>query len=113
MEGAVTSQFENHVRAVLDLPLGSTAPQHPQVASVNIFGGEDGADPALLLARGLAVEGAHVHLYGKRARPGRKLGHVTVCGDDADVVRLRAWSAALALGTAVPDGIDLPDGARR
>ena len=39
MEGAVTSQFENHVRAVLDLPLGSTAPQHPQVASVNIFGG--------------------------------------------------------------------------
>ena len=42
MEGAVTSQFENHVRAVLDLPLGSTAPQHPQVASVNIFGGADG-----------------------------------------------------------------------
>ena len=46
MEGAVTSQFENHVRAVLDLPLGSTAPQHPQVASVNVFGGPDGADPA-------------------------------------------------------------------
>ena len=42
MEGAVTSQFENHVRAVLDLPLGSTAPQHPQVASVNVFGGADG-----------------------------------------------------------------------
>ena len=45
IEGAVTSQFENHLRAVLDLPLGSTAPQHPQVASVNIFGGADGEDP--------------------------------------------------------------------
>jgi 5-(carboxyamino)imidazole ribonucleotide synthase len=110
MEGAVTSQFENHVRAVLDLPLGSTAPQHPQVASVNIFGGPDGADPARLLARGLAVEGAHVHLYGKSARPGRKLGHVTVCGDEAEVVRSRAWAAALALGTPVPAGIDLPPG---
>ncbi|HEX4433294.1 MAG TPA: 5-(carboxyamino)imidazole ribonucleotide synthase [Acidimicrobiales bacterium] len=113
MEGAVTSQFENHVRAVLDLPLGSTALQHAEVASVNIFGGEDGADPEELLARGLAVEGAHVHLYGKRARPGRKLGHVTVCGDDAEVVRTRAWSAAIALGTAVPDGIALPEGVRR
>ena len=110
MEGAVTSQFENHVRAVLDLPLGSTAPQHAQVASVNVFGGTEGADPAALLARGLAVEGAHVHLYGKRARPGRKLGHVTVCGDDAEVVRTRAWAAAVALGTPVPDGIDLPGG---
>jgi 5-(carboxyamino)imidazole ribonucleotide synthase len=113
MEGAVTSQFENHVRSVLDLPLGSTAPQHPQVASVNVFGGPDGADPAQLLARGLAVEGAHVHLYGKSARPGRKLGHVTVCGDEADVVRARAWSAAIALGTPVPDGIDLPAGVLR
>jgi 5-(carboxyamino)imidazole ribonucleotide synthase len=113
MEGAVTSQFENHVRAVLDLPLGSTAPQHPQVASVNVFGGPvsggtAGADPARLLAAGLAVEGAHVHLYGKRARPGRKLGHVTVCGDEAEVVRSRAWSAAVALGTPVPAGIDRP-----
>ena len=108
MEGAVTSQFENHVRAVLDLPLGSTAPQHLQVASVNVFGGSAGEDPARLLARGLAVDGAHVHLYGKSARPGRKLGHVTVCGDEAEVVRSRAWSAAIALGTPVPDGIDLP-----
>jgi 5-(carboxyamino)imidazole ribonucleotide synthase len=113
MEGAVTSQFENHVRAVLDLPLGSTAPQHPEVASVNIFGGTAGTDPALALARGLAVEGAHVHLYGKHARPGRKLGHVTVCGDEPEGVRARAWSAAVALGTPVPDGIDLPAGLLR
>jgi 5-(carboxyamino)imidazole ribonucleotide synthase len=113
MEGAVTSQFENHVRAVLDLPLGSTAAQHPQVASVNIFGGQRGEDPARLLSRGLSVEGAHIHLYGKVARPGRKLGHVTVCGDDAEVVRSRAWTAALALGTPAPDGLTLPDGLTR
>jgi len=109
IEGAVTSQFENHLRAVLDLPLGSAAPQHPQVASVNIFGGPTGEDPAQLLARGLSVEGAHVHLYGKVARPGRKLGHVTACGDDPGLVRARAWSAAVALGTPVPDGMELPD----
>jgi 5-(carboxyamino)imidazole ribonucleotide synthase len=110
IEGAVTSQFENHVRAVLDLPLGPTAPQHPQVASVNVFGGPDGADPAQLLGRGLAVEGAHVHLYGKDPRPGRKLGHVTVCGDDPELVRARAWSAARALGTPVPPGLAVPSG---
>ena len=113
IEGAVTSQFENHLRAVLDLPLGSPAPQHPHVASVNIFGGPAGEDPAQLLARGLSVEGAHVHLYGKVARPGRKLGHVTACGDDPGLVRARAWSAAVALGTPVPDGIELPDGVIR
>jgi 5-(carboxyamino)imidazole ribonucleotide synthase len=108
IEGAVTSQFENHVRAVLDLPLGGTSPQHPQVASVNVFGGPAGEDPAALLAGGLSVEGAHVHLYGKGPKPGRKLGHVTVCGADAEQVRARAWSAALALGTPVPVGVVLP-----
>jgi 5-(carboxyamino)imidazole ribonucleotide synthase len=108
IEGAVTSQFENHVRAVLDLPLGSTAPQHPQVASVNVFGGPEGTDPSVQLARGLGVEGAHVHLYGKDPRPGRKLGHVTVCGEDAEQVRARAWAAARALGTPVPPGLAVP-----
>jgi len=99
IDGAVTSQFENHLRAVLDLPLGSTGPTAPAVASVNVFGDPDGTDPAAVLAAGLVVDGAHVHLYGKEPRPGRKLGHVTVCGDDADDVRSRAWAAALALGT--------------
>jgi 5-(carboxyamino)imidazole ribonucleotide synthase len=110
IEGAVTSQFENHLRAVLDLPLGSAERQHPQVASVNIFGGPDGVDPLSLLPRGLAIPGAHIHLYGKGARPGRKLGHVTVCGHDADAVRARAWKAAIALGTPQPDGLVLPEG---
>jgi 5-(carboxyamino)imidazole ribonucleotide synthase len=110
MEGATTSQFENHLRAVMDLPLGSAEPQHAQVASVNVFGGETGQDPAALLPGALVTEGAHVHLYGKEARPGRKLGHVTVCGDQADVVRTSAWAAALALGTPRPDGLALPPG---
>jgi 5-(carboxyamino)imidazole ribonucleotide synthase len=108
IEGAVTSQFENHLRAVLDLPLGATAPQHAQVANVNIFGGPEGMDPVALLPRGLAVEGAHVHLYGKGTRPGRKLGHVTVCGDDAQEVRELAWAAALSLGTPRAGGLRLP-----
>ena len=110
IEGAVTSQFENHVRAVLDLPLGGTEPQHPQVASVNVFGGPSGEDPTRLLARGLAYEDVHVHLYGKGPKPGRKLGHVTVCGADAEHVRARAWAAALALGTPVPAGVEMPEG---
>jgi 5-(carboxyamino)imidazole ribonucleotide synthase len=112
IEGAITSQFENHLRAVLDLPLGSTAPRHAQVASVNVFGAESGVDPIELLPDGLAIEGAHVHIYGKEARPGRKLGHVTVCGDDAEMVRTRAWTAALALGTPRPAGLTLPKGVR-
>ena len=110
IEGAVTSQFENHLRAVLDLPLGSPAPQHAQVASVNIFGGAGGEDPLALLPGGLATEGAHIHLYGKATRPGRKLGHVTVCGDDAGEVRERAWAAAEALGTPRPKVLLTPSG---
>ena len=104
------SAFEERAE---DVPLlgGQTwriVEQHPQVASVNVFGGPGAADPSALLARGLAVEGAHVHLYGKDPRPGRKLGHVTVCGDDAELVRARAWSAARALGTPVPSGLSVP-----
>lgn len=94
IEGCVTSQFENHLRAVCDLPLGSTALTAPAVATVNVIGSDDGSDPATSLAGMLAVEGAHVHLYGKAARPGRKLGHVTVCADSRDDAIRRARSAA-------------------
>ena len=104
MEGAVTSQFENHVRAVLDLPLGSTAPQHAQVASVNVFGGPGRRRSGRAARPGPGRRGRPRAPVWQRARPGRKLGHVTVCGDDAEVVRARAWAAALALGTPVPDG---------
>ena len=78
-EASTTSQFEQHLRAVLDLPLGVTTPIAAAAAMVNVVGPEDGSDPASRLNEALAVPGARVHLYGKSARPGRKLGHVTVC----------------------------------
>ncbi|HEX8101968.1 MAG TPA: 5-(carboxyamino)imidazole ribonucleotide synthase [Solirubrobacteraceae bacterium] len=101
IEGSVTSQFEQHVRAVLGWPLGSPAPTAPAVVTVNVVGPADGSDPAERIAAGLAVPGAHVHLYGKAARPGRKLGHVTVCGADPAATRQAARTAAARLeGTA-------------
>ena len=76
IEGAVTSQFENHIRAVAGLPLGDTATIAPRVVMNNLIGAE-----ALDLARHLADPAAHVHLYGKaEARDGRKMGHVTRVG---------------------------------
>jgi len=74
-EGAETSQFENHVRAVCDLPLGSTRSRGLS-AMVNLIGR---TPPLAELA---AVDGARIHLYGKTDRPGRKVGHVTVCAED-------------------------------
>jgi 5-(carboxyamino)imidazole ribonucleotide synthase len=80
-EASATSQFEQHLRAVLDLPLGVTTPVAKAAAMVNVIGPQDGSDPASHLHEALRVPGASVHLYGKSARPGRKLGHVTVCAD--------------------------------
>ncbi|HXS66709.1 MAG TPA: 5-(carboxyamino)imidazole ribonucleotide synthase [Streptosporangiaceae bacterium] len=91
IEGAVTSQFENHVRAILGLPLGDTSIPRPAVM-VNLIGDHP---PAAEL---LAVPGARLHLYGKSPRPGRKLGHVTVCADTMDqaVDRQRQIQAIVA-----------------
>jgi 5-(carboxyamino)imidazole ribonucleotide synthase len=94
IEGAETSQFENHLRAVLDWPLGATGLTAPGIATVNIVGAASGEDPRRHLPEALAVAGAHVHLYGKGARPGRKLGHVTARGEDADAALGVAASAA-------------------
>ncbi|MEQ1565621.1 MAG: 5-(carboxyamino)imidazole ribonucleotide synthase [Myxococcota bacterium] len=82
IEGAFTSQFENHLRAVLGLPLGRTDVPIP-CGCVNLLGE---VPPIRDL---LAVPGARLHLYGKQPRPGRKLGHVTVLGVDLDEVRAR------------------------
>ena len=101
-DGSVTSQFENHLRAVLGLPLGATEVTAAAVASINVFGGADAVDLDEGLHRALAEPRAHVHLYGKTPRPGRKLGHVTVVGDNGAEVRAAAWTAAVALGTPVP-----------
>lgn len=94
IEGSRTSQFEQHLRAVLDLPLGSTALTAPQVVMANVLGGSDG-DMLGRLHHVLAADPAlKVHLYGKRVRPGRKIGHVTALGIDVAALRDRATSAA-------------------
>ena len=80
LEGAETSQFENHVRAVLGLPLGATA-MRGHAAMVNLIGAVP--DPAEVLR----IPHVHLHLYGKEPRPGRKVGHMTVRHDDPAVVR--------------------------
>ncbi|HEU5038522.1 MAG TPA: 5-(carboxyamino)imidazole ribonucleotide synthase [Nocardioides sp.] len=96
-DGAVTSQFENHLRAVLDLPLGSPAPRARWTVMVNILGGPDDAVGRLYdgyphaLARDPFLR---VHLYGKDLRPGRKVGHVNAYGDDLDDCLERARHAA-------------------
>ncbi len=77
IEGAETSQFEQHLRAVLGWPLGITDLTAPAVAMVNVVGPADGSDPRDRLPQALAIPGAHVHLYDKAPAPGRKLGHVT------------------------------------
>jgi 5-(carboxyamino)imidazole ribonucleotide synthase len=95
-DGAVTSQFENHLRAVMDLPLGSPAPRARWTVMVNILGGPD--DTGRLydgyphaLARDPHLR---VHLYGKELRPGRKVGHVNAYGEDLDDCLERARHAA-------------------
>lgn len=97
IEGCVTSQFEQHLRSVLGLPLGSPAPLTPAVVMVNVVGDAGGGDPRSRLGEALAVPGAHVHLYGKTPRPGRKLGHVTVCGEGLEPTRDAARTAAALL----------------
>jgi 5-(carboxyamino)imidazole ribonucleotide synthase len=97
MDGAVTSQFEQHVRAVLDYPLGDTALLAPATVMANVLGAPQ--IPAMsmdervhhLFAR---MPDAKVHLYGKAERPGRKIGHVNLTGDDPDALRERAERAA-------------------
>jgi 5-(carboxyamino)imidazole ribonucleotide synthase len=94
IDGARTSQFEQHLRAVLDLPLGATGGTAPYAVMANVLGG---ADPRVyarythVMARDPAIK---VHFYGKEVRPGRKIGHVTALGDDVGDLRQRAGHAA-------------------
>lgn len=98
IEASATSQFENHLRAVAGLPLGATHAVVPAACMVNVIGPADGSDPFASLVDALAVPGARVHRYGKAARPGRKLGHVTAVGATTDEARRAARRAADALG---------------
>ena len=100
IEGSRTSQFEQHVRAVLDYPLGATGLTAPVVVMANLLGGE--GEPELdkrlhlLFAHDPALK---VHLYGKQVRPWRKIGHVTALGDDLEQTRARAKAGAHYLRT--------------
>ena len=122
MDGAVTGQFEQHLRAAADLPLGATTPLAPVAVMVNLLGGS-AQDLAPGTAAALAQEpGLKVHLYGKSVRPGRKIGHVTLLGDDAEDLLARAHRAEHliidgpgAAPGAEPDAPDTPtaDGEHR
>lgn len=100
IDGAATSQFENHLRAVLDWPLGDTGLLAPAVAMANVLGDLDNGDPADRLPSALGVGGASIHLYGKALQRGRKLGHVTSRGADRQTALDQARASASALGGA-------------
>jgi 5-(carboxyamino)imidazole ribonucleotide synthase len=122
IEGSRTSQFEQHLRAVLDYPLGSTELAAPAVAMANVFGAAEESGPAgAVLDEVLHPHGARpmglderlhhlsarwpavkVHLYGKAPRPGRKIGHVTALGTDPAAVRAEAVAAARYLSAGEP-----------
>lgn len=98
IDGAVTSQFEQHLRAVLDLPLGDTRPMEAWSVMVNVLGGPSGLTlPDRYPAAAAASPSAKLHSYGKESRPGRKVGHVTATGSDFDQVLAQARRVAAIL----------------
>ena len=97
IDGAHTSQFENHLRAVLDLPLGDPSSKERWVVMANVFGGRIDDLPSALLHCFARDRRLRVQLYGKQIRPGRKVGHVTTFGDDLGETQKRARHAAAYL----------------
>jgi 5-(carboxyamino)imidazole ribonucleotide synthase len=95
IEGCTTSQFENHIRAVLGLPLGSTRLRRQSAVMVNLLGKRNHEAVAENTSTLFHTEDAHLHIYGKRvSKIGRKMGHVTVLGDDVETTLNRAtWLA--------------------
>ncbi|MEU6580987.1 5-(carboxyamino)imidazole ribonucleotide synthase [Nocardia sp. NPDC046763] len=110
MDGACTGQFEQHLRAVLDYPLGSTKPLAPVTVMANILGAPQAPEMSMderlhhLSAR---IPEAKVHLYGKGERPDRKIGHINILGDDVAETREKAERAAHWMSHAIwTDGWD-------
>lgn len=94
IEGCVTSQFENHVRAVLGLPLGSTEMVNPAAVMINLLGKTNGSGQVKNYKKALSDKDIHLHVYGKKSsRIGRKMGHITVTGKDAKVILDKAKAA--------------------
>ena len=99
IDGAVTSQFEQHLRAVLDLPLGDAAPTAAWSVMANVLGGPAGEAYTDRYAEAMAAHpDVKLHGYDKTSRPGRKVGHVTAVGSSLDDVRSRARAAADLFG---------------
>ena len=95
IEATATSQFENHLRAVIDWPLGSTRLRSPAAVMANLFGrGQNDVASGARNALTTDDSEVHIHLYGKESRDGRKIGHVTALGDNLDETRRRATRAA-------------------
>lgn len=91
IDACVTSQFENHIRAVMNLPLGSTAMIQPHAVMVNLLGKRNGAPSLRSYGRSLRDDDVHLHIYGKQSsRSGRKMGHITFVGTDAASLLKRA-----------------------
>jgi 5-(carboxyamino)imidazole ribonucleotide synthase len=98
IEACHTSQFENHVRSILNWPLGDPSLQVPAAVMINVLGKRAGLVEPGGMMEALSVPGAAVHIYGKKeARPDRKMGHVTVTADDAATARKRAEEAAASI----------------
>ena len=103
IDGSTTSQFEQHLRAVLDLPLGATGTRDPWTVMVNIFGGPPEGSLGDRYSSALAEHPlVKVHNYGKASRPGRKVGHVTAGGDDLDEVTYQARATAQIFQSTAP-----------
>jgi 5-(carboxyamino)imidazole ribonucleotide synthase len=99
IDGSTTSQFEQHLRAVLDLPLGATGCRDPWTVMVNVLGGPGSGSLTDRYALALQAQPAvKFHSYGKQSRPGRKVGHVTAGGEDLDEVVYRARAASEFFG---------------
>jgi 5-(carboxyamino)imidazole ribonucleotide synthase len=94
IEACVTSQFENHIRSVLNLPLGSTEMVTPFAVMINLLGKVNRKFKRINLSKVLSFEDAHLHIYGKQeSRRGRKMGHITFCGDDLKSILNKAIKA--------------------
>ncbi|MEQ8288594.1 MAG: 5-(carboxyamino)imidazole ribonucleotide synthase [Gammaproteobacteria bacterium] len=95
IEACECSQFENHVRAILGLPLGSCAMIAPAAIMINLLGEEEGSGYPAGIAQALTVAGAHIHVYGKEStRVGRKMGHITALGQSMEEAEQKAATAA-------------------
>jgi 5-(carboxyamino)imidazole ribonucleotide synthase len=91
IEGTITSQFENHVRAVLDLPLGDTSLRKPAAVMINLLGTDLRKAQIDYAIQALRSSDGHLHMYGKlQSKPGRKMGHFTLLGDQVEEIYRKA-----------------------